>query len=109
MAEAPKKKKVNYQNAWAEARELLLRHRTQLAIGLGLMIINRLAGLVLPASSKWLIDEVIGKHRGELLVPLALAAGVATVIQAATSFGLSQVVSVAGQRAITDLRRRVQA
>jgi ABC-type multidrug transport system fused ATPase/permease subunit len=109
MAEAPKKKKVNYANAWAEARELLLRHRTQLAIGLGLMIINRLAGLVLPASSKWLIDEVIGKHRGELLVPLALASGVATLIQAATSFGLSQVVSVAGQKAITELRRRVQA
>ncbi|MCC7195395.1 MAG: ABC transporter ATP-binding protein [Gemmatimonadaceae bacterium] len=73
------------------------------------MIVNRVVGFVLPYTSKVLIDDVIGKHRAELLVPLALAAGGATVVQAATSFALSQVVSIAGQRAITDLRRRVQA
>jgi subfamily B ATP-binding cassette protein MsbA len=105
----PAKKKVNYANAWAEAKVLLLQHKSTLAIGFSLMMVNRLAGLVLPASSKWLIDEVIGKGRADQLVPLALASGIATVIQAASSFGLSQVVSVAGQRAITELRRRVQA
>ena len=56
-------------------------HRKQLGLGLVLMIVNRLSGFVLPGSSKWLIDEVITNGRAELLVPLALAAGVATVIQ----------------------------
>ena len=105
----PVKKKVNYANAWQEARLLIWQHRRTLAVGLALMLVNRLAGLVLPASVKWLVDEVFSKHRADLLVPIALASGVATLIQAATSFGLSQVISVAGQRAITDLRRRVQA
>jgi subfamily B ATP-binding cassette protein MsbA len=73
-----------------------------------LMIVNRLVGLVLPASSKYLIDDVVVKHRADLLVPLALAAGAATVIQAVTSFTLSQVLGVAAQRAITEMRKSVQ-
>jgi ABC-type multidrug transport system fused ATPase/permease subunit len=73
------------------------------------MVVNRAAGFIMPASSKYLIDNVIGKHRPDLLGKLALAVGVATVVQAITSFGLSQVVSLAGQRAITDMRRRVEA
>jgi len=73
------------------------------------MLVNRLAGLILPATSKYLIDDVIGKRRADLLVPLALAAGAATMVQAVTSFALSQVLGVAAQRAITDMRRRVEA
>ncbi|MBX9929241.1 MAG: ABC transporter ATP-binding protein/permease [Gemmatimonadaceae bacterium] len=84
-------------------------HRWQLALGLGIMLINRAAGFVLPASSKTLIDEVIGNKNYDLIIPLALAQGGATLIQAMSSFALSQIISVAGQRAITDLRRRVQA
>jgi ABC-type multidrug transport system fused ATPase/permease subunit len=106
---AAKKKKVDYSNAWPEARALVMAHSGRLAFGLGLLMINRLAGLVLPASSKYLIDDVIGKRQVELLVPLALAGGVATLVQAVTSFGLSQVLGVAAQRAITDMRRRVEA
>src|SRR3954471_16589279 len=87
----------------------MAQHKRSLAIGFSLMIVNRLAGLVLPASSKFLIDNVIGKHDGAMLLPLALAALGATVIQALTGFGLSQVVSLAGQRAITDMRKSVQA
>lgn len=105
----PPKKKVNYANAWAETRELLHKHRAKLAIGLSLMLVNRIVGFVLPYTSKVLIDDVIGKQRADLLVPLALAGAGATIVQAITSFALSQVVSIAGQRAITDLRRRVQA
>ena len=104
-----KKKKTDYANAWPEAKALVLAHKGRLAVGLLLMLVNRVAGLVLPASSKYLIDDVIGKQRAELLVPLALAAGVATLVQAVTSFGLSQVLGVAAQRAITDMRRRVEA
>jgi len=94
---------------WREARALVWRHRKSLAIGLAIMLVNRAAGFVLPASSKFLIDDVIGRGRTSLLVPLAVAAGVATLVQAVTSFALSQVISVAAQRAITDMRRRVQA
>src|ERR687897_487518 len=73
------------------------------------MLINRVSGLVLPASSKFLIDDVVGKGRADLLVPLAVAAGAATFVQAITSFALSQVLGVAAQRAITDMRRRVES
>src|SRR4051812_7704024 len=104
-----KKKKVDYGNAWQEARVLIVARSGRLTLGLVLMLINRVAGLVLPASSKYLIDDVIGKRQADLLVPLALAAGAATIIQAGTSFALSQVLGVAAQRAITDMRRRVEA
>ena len=104
-----KKKNVTASAAWREAQELIWAHRKRLGLGLGLMLVSRLAGLVLPASSKWLIDEVVGKQRTELLGPIALAAGVATVVQAGTGFVLSQILGVAAQRAITDMRKRVQA
>jgi len=103
------KKKVDYSAAWREAREIVWARRRRLALGLGLMIINRLAGMVMPASSKWLIDDVIGKQRVHLLVPLAAAVGVAAVVQGSTSFALSQVLGVMAQRAITDMRKAVMA
>ncbi len=103
------KKKYDTKRAWAEARALIWTHRRSVGIGLLLMLVSRAAGLVLPASSKWLIDDVLGKQRFELLVPLAIAAGLASVVNAITSFALSQVVSVAAQRAISDLRAEVQA
>jgi ABC-type multidrug transport system fused ATPase/permease subunit len=106
----PKQKKsVSSAAAWREARELVWTHRRRLITGLLLMLVSRVAGLVLPASSKWLIDEVVGKNRTELLMPIALAAGAATLVQAVTSFALSQILGVAAQRAITDMRKRVQA
>src|SRR3954468_24595029 len=103
------KKNVDYSNAWQEARTLILAHRGRLTLGLALMLVNRVAGMILPATSKYLIDDVIGKHRADLLVPLALAAGAATMVQGVSSFALSQVLGVAAQRAITDMRRRVEA
>src|SRR5687767_6137796 len=108
MTNAPKKK-VSASDAWREARELIWVHRQRLALGLSLMLVSRLAGLVLPASSKFLIDEVVNNKRTDLLLPIALAAGVATLVQAVTSFVLSQILGVAAQRAITDMRKRVQA
>ncbi|MGH7620468.1 MAG: ABC transporter ATP-binding protein, partial [Gemmatimonadaceae bacterium] len=101
--------KYDKARAWAEARELIAEHRGSLAVGLGLMVINRFSGVVLPYTSKYLIDDVIGKHRAELLLPLAAVAAIATIIQAGTSFALSQVVSIAAQGAITEMRKRVQA
>jgi ABC-type multidrug transport system fused ATPase/permease subunit len=103
------RKKIRWSSAWAEARVLVWAHRRRLALGAVLMLISQAMGLVLPASTKFLIDEVIVKGRTELLWNIALAAGAATLIQAAASFSLSQVLGVAAQRAITEMRKRVQA
>jgi len=101
--------KYDKTRAWKEARQLIAEHRLSLSIGLVLMVVNRLSGFVLPLTSKFLIDDIIGKHKANLLLPLAGVAVLATIVQAATSFTLSQVVSVAAQRAITEMRKRVQA
>jgi ABC-type multidrug transport system fused ATPase/permease subunit len=101
--------KYDKTRAWKEARQLVAEHRTSLAIGLALMVVNRISGFVLPLTSKYLIDDIIGKHQANLLYPLAAFAAIATLVQAITSFALAQVVSMAGQRAITDMRKRVQA
>jgi subfamily B ATP-binding cassette protein MsbA len=108
MAE-PTKKKIRWSSAWGDARELVWAHRERLALGAVLMLVNQAMGLVLPASTKYLIDEVIVKGRTDLLWKIALAAGAATVVQAVTSFSLSQVLGVAAQRAITEMRKKVQA
>src|SRR5262245_35470167 len=73
------------------------------------MVISRLSDLVLPTTSKYLMDDVIGKQNWDLLPTLALAAGVATLVGATTSFLNSQVLGVAAQRAITEVRKEVEA
>jgi ABC-type multidrug transport system fused ATPase/permease subunit len=103
-----KKKKVTLSTAWREARELIWARRGRLALGMGLMAISRLAGLVLPATSKILIDDVVGKSRADLLWPLALATGAATVVQAITGFALNQVLGITAQKSITEMRLAVE-
>lgn len=102
------KRKVDWKTAWAEARDLVWARRRRLVLGLGLLVVSRLSGMVLPATTKVLIDDVIGQGRGDLLLWIGLAAGAATLVQASTSFALSLLLGVAGQRAINDLRLRVQ-
>jgi subfamily B ATP-binding cassette protein MsbA len=106
---AEDKRKVTLSTAWRESRELLWRYRSRLALGLGVMLISRLAGLVLPASSKFLVDRVLVNREVALLTPIAAAVMIATAIQAATSFALVRILGIAAQRAITELRREVQA
>ncbi len=89
--------------------ELVLPRKGLLALGLVLMVINRVAGLVLPYSTKYLIDNVILKHQKDRLMPLVLIVLLATVIQGITSFSLTQLLSKAAQRLITELRQKVQA
>ncbi|HSJ14101.1 MAG TPA: ABC transporter ATP-binding protein, partial [Longimicrobiales bacterium] len=109
MAASNERRKVNFANVRAEAKQLIRDHRRTLALGLVIMVINRLAGLVIPAMPKFLIDDVIGNNRPELLTWLVLAAAGAALVQAITSFTLSQVVSVAAQGAIARLRKDVNA
>jgi ABC-type multidrug transport system fused ATPase/permease subunit len=103
-----RKRKPTAKSAWRETRELFRRHRGRLALGLLIMLIDRLCGFILPGSSKLFIDDVIGKHRAQLLVPLIGAVALATLVQAVTAFALSNIMSVAAQRAIADMRRAVQ-
>ena len=69
---AEMKKKIRWSNAWKDARELVWAHRRRLMVGAVLMIINQAMGLVLPASTKYLIDVVIGQSRTDLLWKIAL-------------------------------------
>ena len=109
-AVAPTTKKPAFTaGALEEARALIWTHRRRLAVGLALMVINRLAGLVLPATSKYLMDNVFKQGQWDLLPKLALAVGVAAIIDSVTSFANSQILGVAAQRAITDMRKDVEA
>ncbi len=83
--------------------------RALLALGFLLMVINKLAGFVLPYSSKFLIDNVVVKHQTSILRPLVFSVLLATLIQGVTSFSLTQLLSKAAQRLIADLRQQVQA
>ena len=108
--EKPKKPTIQkLRTVWPDLRELIRPRRALLAFSFVLMIINRVAGLVLPASSKFLIDDVIIKHHVGRLMWLIVGVLSATAIQGITSFALTQLLSKAGQRLIAELRQKVQA
>ena len=109
MADPQQPKKKLSPGAWEEARALIWQHRKRLALGLTLMLVNRFAGLVAPWSTKWLMDDVIAKGHWNLLPTIAMAVGAATLVETATSFGNSQILGVAAQRAITEMRKDVEA
>jgi ABC-type multidrug transport system fused ATPase/permease subunit len=88
--------------------ELMRPRKKLLALGFLLMAINRVSGLVLPYSTRYLIDSVIAKHHVSLLRPIVLAVLAATVVQGITSYSLTQLLSKAAQRLITELREKVQ-
>ncbi|HEX6898952.1 MAG TPA: ABC transporter ATP-binding protein [Thermoanaerobaculia bacterium] len=103
-----KKSSLKGRTVLQDAIDLVKARKGRLALGLLLMTISRIAGLVLPGTTKFLLDEVIGKGNREMLTLLVFAAGAATLIQAVTSFALSQVLGKAAQRSITEMRRQVQ-
>jgi subfamily B ATP-binding cassette protein MsbA len=110
VADEAKKKKVTASAARREAGQLLHAHRRRLALGLALMLVSRLSGLVVPFMSQRVVDAALLPGGDASLLPMfALVAGLATIVQAVTAFALSQILGVAAQRAITDMRRRVHA
>ena len=106
--EKPAAKSVNFKALLPEVWALMKPRRGILALGAVLMVINRLCGLALPVSTKYLINTVMLKHEMKLLVPIVLTVAGATLIQGVTSFSLTQLLSKAGQRLITEMRIRVQ-
>src|SRR5262245_32951723 len=100
------------KSAWRSLPEvwgLIKPRRGLLALGFILMAINRVSGLVLPASAKYFLDDVINKRQTQLLTPIVLSLVGATIVQGLTSFTLTQLLSKSAQRMITDLRKQVQA
>jgi len=106
----PKKRSSErLRELWPDIREMLRPRRRLLALGFVLMVVGRVCSLVLPASTKYLIDNVIGKKQLNLLAPLVLAVVTATIIQGITSFANTQLISKAAQRLISEMRQKVQA
>jgi len=108
----PAKSEKHKKTAWKNLPDvwtLMKPRRGLLALGFVLMAINRLSGLVLPASTKYLVDNVISKRQIQMLTPIVAGVLGATVIQGLTSFTLTQLLSKSAQKMIADLRRQVQA
>jgi ABC-type multidrug transport system fused ATPase/permease subunit len=103
------KKKPELKKVMPEVWRLVRPRRWLLLFGLLLVAINRVAGLVLPLSTKYFIDTVLNHHHPEKLLLLVGLVFFSTAVQAVTSFSLTQLLSKAAQRMIADLRRQVQA
>ena len=106
----PPKKKPNLKLMWPQIWGLVRPRIGLLIAGMGLMVINRVAGLVLPYTSKTLLDRVLSTQHPhpELLPRIIVVVFGAMVVQAITSFSLTQLLSKAGQRLISEMRRQVQ-
>src|SRR5438093_7914389 len=108
MYSKPSKKPLRASHIYRDLRDLLWPRKGLFVGGLVLICINRAAGLVLPGSTKVLIDDVVLQRRQELLIPLAGAVGAAVLVQAVSSFVLVKLLSTSAQRLIADMRVRVQ-
>src|SRR6516162_2559021 len=109
---ASRDKEKKRKNAWKNLPDiwaLIKPRRGLLALGFVLMAVNRVAGMVLPISAKYFLDDAIGKHQVHLLTSIVLTVLAATIVQGLTSFTLTQLLSKSAQRMITELRRKVQA
>ncbi len=104
------KRKVNVKKLWPQIRALVAPRLGLLFLGMGLMVINRVAGLVLPYTAKPLLDTVLSPvhPRPDLLPRIIALVFSAMVVQAITSFSLTQLLSKAGQRLISEMRQQVQ-
>lgn len=91
-----------------DARDLIWRARVRLLLGLPVMLINRLSGIVLPGTTKYLIDRVITRGEHALLPKIVAVAAAASVVSSISDYVLAQLLGIAAQRSITDLRRRIQ-
>jgi ABC-type multidrug transport system, ATPase and permease components len=91
-----------------DAGELIWRSRGRLALGLPLLLVNRMMSIILPGTTKYLIDDVIGKGRHDLLWKLAVVTALAAAIGGITDYALAQILGMAAQKSITDIRKRIQ-
>jgi ABC-type multidrug transport system fused ATPase/permease subunit len=104
------KRKTDFKKLWPQVWALIAPRKGLLLSGMCLMAVNRVAGLVLPFTSKPLLDSVLSPQHPhpELLPRIIVLVFSAMVVQAITSFSLTQLLSKAGQRLIAEMRRQVQ-
>jgi ATP-binding cassette, subfamily B, putative efflux pump len=110
-AEPKPKKKLDRERMrllLGDAWDLIWRSRGRLILGVPLLLINRLTNIVLPGITKFLIDDVFVKGRHDLLWKLAVISAIAAGVGAITDYALAQILGMAAQRSITDLRKRIQ-
>ncbi len=105
---AEERRKVSFRVLLRDARDVVWTARRRLVLGLPLMAVNRLAGIILPGTTKYLIDEVITQGKHELLWKIIAVAGIAAAVTGATDYALTQILGLAAQRSITDLRKKIQ-
>jgi ABC-type multidrug transport system fused ATPase/permease subunit len=127
----PQKSQIQqFKSAWPQIWSLLRPRTALLSVGFLLLLINRITGLALPYSTRILGDVVSGRSISQWALPapiksyfayfhertgfnsmalLIAAVTMATLIQALTSYSLTQLLSKEGQRTIAELRRKVQA
>jgi ABC-type multidrug transport system fused ATPase/permease subunit len=103
-----KKKQLRLLDQWPAIWALMSPRKGLLAIGLGLMAVNRVSGMAFPYLVKYVVDNVMRQGQKQLLVPIVEAVLVATLLQGITSYILTQTLSKSAQRMITELRRKVQ-
>jgi subfamily B ATP-binding cassette protein MsbA len=106
----PPRRKPSLKKLWPQIKALVKPRLGLLFAGMGLMVVNRVAGLVLPFTSKPLLDKVLSPvhPRPDLLPGIIAVVFSAMIVQAITSFSLTQLLSKAGQRLIAEMRRQVQ-
>jgi subfamily B ATP-binding cassette protein MsbA len=96
------------RTVWTDIRQIIAQRKSLLGLGFLVMAINRLAGMVLPYSTRFLIDDVIGKSQRQKLVPMILIIVGATLVQGAAAFLLGQLIARMGHRLVFELRQKVQ-
>jgi ABC-type multidrug transport system fused ATPase/permease subunit len=103
MSEA--KQSVTLKQAF---KEFIWPRRKIVFVGLLLIVVSRLASLVLPGATKYLLDDVIVKKDLHMLkVLIAVVAG-SILVQSVTSYMLTKILSVEAQLLISQLRIKVQ-
>ena len=104
----PRKKPVSISSMRHAFTAIIWPRRKLVFLGLFLIGVNRLSGLVLPGSSKYLIDNVIVEHDTSLLRVLLVVVGLAILVQSVSSFLLTRLLSVEAQHLISTLRAQMQ-
>ena len=107
MMEKNKKGKSSWSTLRYAVRVIIWPRRRLVLLGLGLIVLNRAAGLVLPGSSKYVIDSAIDKGDVSMLKLLLIVISLAIVVQAASSYFLTRLLSVEAQYLISRLRMQV--
>jgi len=103
-----KRPKPKLKKVLPEIWKLMVPRRSLLLISFLVMVVNRVSGLILPGSTRYLIDNVMTYGQMQLLPRIIGVVILATVIQGITSFTLTQMLSKEGQRLISELRMQVQ-